>query len=266
MKLGRNFLIAIIALAPVVNAAGADAHTVLIKSNPAVGSQLGALPDSISLTFADDLLSIKGKVINTISVLDPMKAQVASKPSVTGKVLSATLNESMKMNGDFLVAYRVVAQDGHVVTGNFKFSVDASHAMKTEKVKSITSGIRSYEVTANGSNSLISGDKGASATGKFSIDFSKNTFCYRITAKNLSKITGAHIHAIMVNNRVSSVQDEVFIGLDAKNIIGGKESCMPVDNQSLSAIGANPDHYFLMIHTEKYPDGAIGGVLKTIKG
>jgi hypothetical protein len=98
-----------------------------------------------------------------------------------------------------------------------------------------------------------------------SIDFSKNLFCYQIKVNNLADITGAHIHALIVDNQITPVQDEVFIALNYSAVIKDQSNCLKVDNQTLSEIGDNPTHYFLMIHTKKFQDGAIGGILQPVK-
>ena len=264
-KIIRKVTIAIIALAPLVNTSGAFAHTLLISSTPAVGSTINALPDSITLKFANPLLQIKGQSINTIQVIDPMKLQIASKPTISENTLSATLNERMKMAGGFSVSYRVVAQDGHVVSGNYSFTVSTVMSSKRNDVKPIKTGIRKYVINANGQNSFLAADKTGTASGKISINFSQNSLCYQFRLNGLNNLTGAHIHAILKNNKMESVQDEVFVGLDPRALSSGTKVCINSDNRTLSSIGQNPSHYFLMIHTSKYPDGAIGGVLTEIK-
>ena len=257
----RKAIFAIIALAPLVNSSGAFAHTVLISSTPAVGSTIIGLPDSITLKFASPLLQIKGKSINTIQVIDPMKLQIASKATVSENTLTATLNERMKMSGGFSVFYRVVAQDGHVVIGNYSFTVSTLISSNSNEVNPIKTGIRQYQVNANGRNSFLTADKNGVANGRITINFAQNTLCYQFKLAGLNNITGAHIHAILKNNKMESVQDEVFVGLDPKALSYGSKVCINSDNRTLSSIGQNPSHYFLMIHTSKYPDGAIGGIL-----
>ena len=264
-KIIRKAIFAVIALAPLVNTSGAFAHTVLISSTPAVGSTINGLPDSITLKFANPLLQIKGQSINTIQVLDPMKLQIASKPTISENTLSATLNERMKMAGGFSVSYRVAAQDGHVVTGNFSFTVSTVMSSSLNEVKLIKTGIRQYLVNANGRNNFLAADKTGTASGKITINFAQNTLCYQFRLNGLNNLTGAHIHAILKNNKMESVQDEVFVGLDPEALSSGTKVCINSDNRTLSSIGQNPSHYFLMIHTSKYPDGAIGGVLTEIK-
>jgi methionine-rich copper-binding protein CopC len=73
-------------------------------------------PDAIQLTFADNLLMIKGHSANSVSVIDPMDQNIAvGTGKVNGAVLSAEIHPTMRMDGTYTVNFRVVAQDGHVV-------------------------------------------------------------------------------------------------------------------------------------------------------
>jgi methionine-rich copper-binding protein CopC len=99
----------------------ASAHTVIVSAIPAVNSTIDLLPPVISLTFAEDLISIGGS--NLISVTDESGTELASgKPEVFGSVLSIKLNESAVI-GLIKVDYRTVAADGHVITGDYQFTV-----------------------------------------------------------------------------------------------------------------------------------------------
>jgi methionine-rich copper-binding protein CopC len=242
----------------------AQAHTVLIDSTPAVGSTISTLPDSITLKFASPLLTLPGHQVNQLTVVDPMIMQIASVPTTVGDTLSATLNESMKMTGKFSVNFKVAAQDGHIVTGSFIFTVSGNEKNSSQNLTHITSGVRRYSVDANGNNKFVMGDMVGHASGQVIINFSKNTLCYKFSVSHLTGITGAHIHAMVARNTQLNVSDEVFIALDSNLISQSKASCVKVSNQELSAIGRNPNHYFLMIHTSHYPDGAIGGVLEQV--
>ena len=99
----------------------AFAHTVLISSDPAADATVEVMPDSISLTFAEELISIGDS--NSISVLDTTGTEIASgKPEVTGAILSIKLNAT-DVIGMFKVNYRAVAADGHVINGEYQFTV-----------------------------------------------------------------------------------------------------------------------------------------------
>lgn len=103
----------------------AQAHTVLISSNPVKGAKVSALPKKLVLKFAEPLLVIKGKEVNQISVTDSQSRELVSGLSiVNGSQITAGLNSGTFTTGKIHVDYRVVAQDGHVVTGGFDFSIN----------------------------------------------------------------------------------------------------------------------------------------------
>jgi methionine-rich copper-binding protein CopC len=108
----------------VVGTSTASAHTVLVSSNPTKGSKVKALPKKLVLNFAEPLLTIKGKEVDQISVTDSQNRELVTGSSlVSGTQVSAALSSGGTTTGKIHVDYRVVAQDGHVVTGGFDFSV-----------------------------------------------------------------------------------------------------------------------------------------------
>ena len=63
-------------------------------------------------------------MINKVVVTDPMKMVISGTANkVKGAVLTNTLSDSMPMSGKYLVSYRVSAEDGHIVTGQFTFTL-----------------------------------------------------------------------------------------------------------------------------------------------
>ncbi|MCX6447846.1 MAG: copper resistance protein CopC [Actinobacteria bacterium] len=99
----------------------ASAHTVLVSANPAINSTVVALPSAVSLTFADELVALGDS--NSISVTDENGTELISgKPEISGAVLSIKLDVS-EVTGVIKVIYRAVAADGHVITGDYQFTV-----------------------------------------------------------------------------------------------------------------------------------------------
>ncbi len=89
MKISKLLLAAgVLALSLV--ALPASAHTVLISADPAIDSTIIALPDTVSLTFADELVALGDS--NSISVTDESGTELTSgKAEVSGAVLSIDL-------------------------------------------------------------------------------------------------------------------------------------------------------------------------------
>ena len=99
----------------------ASAHTVLASADPAVDSIIVDLPSAISLTFADELVVIGNS--NSISAIDETgKELTTGEPEISGAVLSIKLDDS-EVTGVIKVTYRAVAADGHVITGDYQFTV-----------------------------------------------------------------------------------------------------------------------------------------------
>ena len=120
MKLSK-FLFAIGLLALSLAAIPASAHTAFVSADPAVNSTIDVLPSNIALTFAEELIGIGNS--NSISALDETGKELTSgRPEVSGAVLSITLDGS-EVIGLIKVNYRAVAADGHVITGDYQFTV-----------------------------------------------------------------------------------------------------------------------------------------------
>ena len=102
----------------------ASAHAVLIASNPSANSTILQLPKQITLTFGDPLLVFGKYAINSVQVTKLTGQRITSSTSVVkGEVLTNLFIVKKAIVGKFRVRFRVVAQDGHVVTGSFVFSV-----------------------------------------------------------------------------------------------------------------------------------------------
>ena len=102
----------------------ASAHTVLIASNPSANSTIFQLPKQITLTFGDPLLVFGKYAINSVQVTNSAGKRITSAISIVkGGVLSSLFKVKNVIEGKFRVRFRVVAQDGHVVTGDFIFSI-----------------------------------------------------------------------------------------------------------------------------------------------
>jgi methionine-rich copper-binding protein CopC len=102
----------------------ASAHTTLIGSNPSKGSVLNVSPKTITLKFEEPLLTLKAHTINRITLSDPKNKVIAlEKLSVIGESVLAQISSPLTSPGKYKVSYRVAAQDGHVVSGSYFFTL-----------------------------------------------------------------------------------------------------------------------------------------------
>ena len=102
----------------------ASAHTSLITQQPLGNSVIQELPPEISLTFDESLIVI-GKA-NSITVLDPNGKEISTgETKVLNNVVSRSMNSS-ELPGKYSVTYRVVSEDGHVVSATYQFTLQSN--------------------------------------------------------------------------------------------------------------------------------------------
>jgi methionine-rich copper-binding protein CopC len=100
---------------------GANAHTALILSDPAVGSKVVVWPTSISLQFDEDLVSIGDEKSNFVVVNNGDGDQISRDDElVSGSQITVSLSPNT-VEGPVLVYYRVISADGHPVEGEYTF-------------------------------------------------------------------------------------------------------------------------------------------------
>ena len=102
----------------------ASAHTSLITQQPVGNSVIQELPPEISLTFDESLIVIGNA--NRITVLDPMGNEISTgETKVLNNVVSRSVTSS-DMPGKYSVTYRVVSEDGHVVSATYQFTLQSN--------------------------------------------------------------------------------------------------------------------------------------------
>ena len=116
-------VLAVLLVAPVASAPSASAHAALESTTPAKGAAVGKNTKQVSMIFGEEILVIKGKYPNSISVTNPQGVIVSiGVATVSGMKISESLKTPL-IAGKYLVKYRVVSADGHVVSGSYNFSV-----------------------------------------------------------------------------------------------------------------------------------------------
>jgi hypothetical protein len=106
-------------LALLLGAAPAFAHTRLESSDPADKSSVDTAPESVSLTFNEDISA----EFASISVVGPDGTNYATGPvSAAGGQVSTAVSP-LGPAGAYEIGYRVVSDDGHPVQGNLTFTL-----------------------------------------------------------------------------------------------------------------------------------------------
>lgn len=104
-----------------INIVPAHAHTSLISEIPVGNSEITELPTEITLTF-DETLIVIGEA-NSVVVTDPKGTEITSGDTqVKNNLVTRQLKQS-NIAGQYSVTYRVVSEDGHVVSNSYHFVV-----------------------------------------------------------------------------------------------------------------------------------------------
>ncbi len=104
-------------------ATGASAHAVLKSVSPGDGARLGSAPTEVALTFSEPVSAR----FATVTVTGPDGgSSEAGTPSVEGATVTQALAAGL-VSGGYTVAYRVVSEDGHPISGRTTFTL----ALKT---------------------------------------------------------------------------------------------------------------------------------------
>lgn len=117
MKIGMGAAMAWMLL----SAAGAHAHTSLTGSTPADGATLEASPEEIVLTFSEPVRLTARSLEKRGGDGVPLEAP----PAERSEQFVAAVPELSP--GEYVVSWRVISADTHVVSGEVSFTVAGEH-------------------------------------------------------------------------------------------------------------------------------------------
>jgi methionine-rich copper-binding protein CopC len=124
---GALLVVGMVAMSTLVSAAPASAHTSLVAMTPANGSAVVTAPTQVVLTFDEAVEQVGDGVVVTA----PSGTHVESGQAVvTGALVSQQLL-ALSEPGHYTVVYRVVADDGHPVTGTLGFDLRLTTSAST---------------------------------------------------------------------------------------------------------------------------------------
>ena len=96
----------------------AQAHDQLIGSNPKQGAKLDKQPEWIELNYSGEIQDIGTE----IRVERDGEDYSAGEITVEGRTVKSALPDDLKP-GDYTIAWRVVSQDGHPISGTVEFTI-----------------------------------------------------------------------------------------------------------------------------------------------
>lgn len=104
------------------------------------------------------------------------------------------------------------------------------------------------------------GDTDGSGTATIKLRPEQGEVCFDLTVSNIEPATAAHIH-----EGAEGVAGSVVVALDPPPTDGSSSGCVSgVDNALIQAILQHPEQYYVNVHNEEFPDGAVRGQLGSV--
>jgi hypothetical protein len=122
----------------------------------------------------------------------------------------------------------------------------------------VAAGGRPLAASLSGANEVPSGsgDPDGRGSARLTLNQGQGELCVDIDVENISNIRLAHIH-----EAPAGVNGPVVV--DFGSLISGLtvEGCVPVDAALIKEIRQNPENYYVNIHSNEFPAGAVRGQL-----
>jgi len=124
-----------------------SAHVEVVSSFPDQFSNVNPIPTQVWIEFSGELQNLDGEIVNSLEVTDSTGYVMSSDDSVVegGRITTQISRQSAA--GVFIVKYRVVGQDGHVIEGEYTFNASPEYA---EAVPTTTAEIEKTSSTPIG--------------------------------------------------------------------------------------------------------------------
>jgi hypothetical protein len=124
----------------------------------------------------------------------------------------------------------------------------------TERVE----GATRLRATLNGASEVPTpGDPDGTGTASVNLDVSKTEVCYEVAVQRIDRPVGMHIHEAEAGR-----SGDVVVPLTTPTASDTTTTgCANVDAALIGRIAANPDDFYVNVHTAAHPQGALRGQL-----
>jgi copper resistance protein C len=110
-------------VAVLISAAPASAHARVVRTTPGNGSTSDGRLSVISVVFDDPVRVVPRSLVVTGATGAPQT--IGAPRVVAGRILEATVSDRLPA-GRYFVGWRILADDGHIESGSFGFTVAAA--------------------------------------------------------------------------------------------------------------------------------------------
>ena len=105
-----------------------SAHVTIVSSFPKQFANVNPIPTEVWIEFSGELQTLDGEAVNSLEVVDSTGIAVNfDEPIISGGRITTKIS-GQSAAGVFIVKYRVVGDDGHVIEGDYTFNASPDYA------------------------------------------------------------------------------------------------------------------------------------------
>lgn len=175
----------------------------------------------------------------------------SARPDATSSICHHT---SSKKN-----PYVKLRVSGAALRAHLKHAADIVPAPAGACPKSLltaAAGGQAFQVALTGEAESPAGDPVATGTATVRLRTGQGQLCYKLAASNLPTAIAAHVH-----HGDAGASGPVVIPLTPPTASGESSGCTATSRALVKAILADPASYYVNIHTNEFPAGAVRGQL-----
>jgi hypothetical protein len=101
------------------------------------------------------------------------------------------------------------------------------------------------------------GDADGTGTVEIRVDSGEDQLCWNLYARQIDTATAVHIY-----RGAAGIAGAPVITLTTPGADGHSQGCMPIDEAMFRELAMRGHEYYVSIHTQAHPDGAIRGQLR----
>ncbi len=143
-KLVTVFLVSLLSVLAIPTS---SAHVEIVDSFPERFANVNPIPTQVWIQFSGELQTLDGQALNSLEVIDSTGLSVNFEDPVIDGAKIMTKVSGQSAPGVFIVKYRVVGDDGHVIEGDYTFNASPDYSEEQSPMPiSSTSGQSSFPV------------------------------------------------------------------------------------------------------------------------
>lgn len=106
----------------------ASAHVEIVSASPEPYTNVTPIPSQLWIEFSGPLQTLDGQVLSSLEVIDSTGIAVNFQdPIIEGGRITTKIS-GQSAPGAFIVKYRVVGEDGHVIEGDYTFNASPNYS------------------------------------------------------------------------------------------------------------------------------------------